>query len=410
MKGLVHLNDPHIALVPGFRAAGVACGLKKDGALDLALVSCQAPCAAAAVFTTNRIQAAPVVYDRDRVSSGAPIYAVVINSGNANACTGARGLADVRSMAESVSQELNIPSASVLVMSTGVIGQHLPLDRVADGIAKASLALSAGGGHDAGRAIMTTDTRPKEVAVQIEVGGKQATIAGMCKGAGMIHPNMATMLALIATDVAVTQNVLQQALRTVTELTFNMITVDGDTSTNDTVLVLANGLARNPELSNAAGAGYEALVEGLLAVSMHLAQSIVRDGEGATKFVTIRVLGAPDSSSARQVAKSIANSNLVKTAVYGQDANWGRVICAAGYSGVEIDPERLSMWLENDTDSLHLVKGGVPYDIDEPRAASILAGDELCWRLDLGLGDAQAEVWTCDLTHAYVDINAHYRT
>jgi glutamate N-acetyltransferase/amino-acid N-acetyltransferase len=295
-------------------------------------------------------------------------------------------------------------------MSTGVIGQTLPMDKISAGIALASQSLATDGGHAAARAIMTTDTVPKEAAAQIRMGGKVVTIAGMSKGAGMIHPDMATMLAMLVTDAAVQRDVLQAALHLVAERTFNMITVDGDTSTNDTLLLLANGLAGNPVLSDTSSDDYAILVDGLQSVAEALAKGIVRDGEGATKFITIQVAGAPDFAAAKQVAKSIAHSPLVKTALYGQDANWGRVICAAGYSGIKLDPDRLSLWMENEVDSLHLVRGGAPFEIDEPRASAVLAEKEVTLRLDLGMGSAKATVWTCDLTHSYVDINAHYRT
>jgi glutamate N-acetyltransferase/amino-acid N-acetyltransferase len=295
-------------------------------------------------------------------------------------------------------------------MSTGVIGQHLPMEKVAAGIADACQALSRDGGHHAARAIMTTDTKPKEAAAQVVVGGEKVTIAGMAKGAGMIHPNMATMLAFLATDATVEGAVLQNALEAAVSRTLNVITVDGDTSTNDTVLLLASGQAKNALLTDTRSADYSAFLDGLLDVSTSLAHGIVRDAEGASKFVTIQVTGAADSASAERVARTIANSILVKTAIYGQDANWGRVVCAAGYSGVEFDPSRLSLWMENEADSLHLVQAGAPFEIDESRAARILAGDAVSWRLDLDQGSAEATVWTCDLTHDYVDINAHYRT
>ncbi|MBN1936241.1 MAG: bifunctional glutamate N-acetyltransferase/amino-acid acetyltransferase ArgJ [Anaerolineae bacterium] len=404
------LNDPTLTDVPGFRAAGAACGLKKDGALDIALIAADQPCAAAAVFTTNRVQAAPVIYDRALIRAGKRVQAVVVNSGNANACTGAQGLADVQETARLTGDALGLDADSVFVMSTGVIGQPLPMETIDRGIQLAAPALLPDGGHAAARAIMTTDTRPKEAAVQVQVGDKTVTVAGMCKGAGMIHPNMATMLALIVTDAAVERGALQSALNTVVERTFNAITVDGDTSTNDTLLLLANGLAGNAVISNANSSDYAAFVEGLSAVATTLSQAIVRDGEGASKFIAIHVGGAADFAAAKRVAKSIAHSPLVKTAVYGEDANWGRVICAAGYSGVEFDPARLSLWMENAVDRLHLVRDGEPFEIDEARAARMLAEDEIAFRLDLGQGDAEATVWTCDLTHAYVDINAHYRT
>jgi glutamate N-acetyltransferase/amino-acid N-acetyltransferase len=410
MTNIVRLGDPHITLVPGFLASGVASGIKQDGELDLALISCSTPCTAAALFTTNRVQAAPVLYDKIIMQAVPSIQAVLINSGCANACTGLRGLGHVNQVAEWVGTALDIPADRVFVMSTGVIGQPLPMDKVEAGIASACRALADDGGHVAAQAIMTTDTVPKEAAAQVRIGDKTTTIAGMCKGAGMIHPDMATMLAMMVTDAVVQPDVLRVALQTVADRTFNMITVDGDTSTNDTLLLLANGQAGNSPVLDVSSAAYEALVDGLLDVAETLAKSIVRDGEGATKFVTIHVMGAPHFRAAKQVAKSIAHSPLVKTALYGQDANWGRVVCAAGYSGVAFDPDQLSLWMENEDDSLHLVKDGAPFEIDETRAAEILAEEQVVLRLDLGMGQEEATVWTCDLTHRYVDINAHYRT
>jgi glutamate N-acetyltransferase/amino-acid N-acetyltransferase len=410
MTDMMRLANPHVTVVTGFRAAGVSCGLKPDGALDLALVAANVPCAPAAVFTTNRIQAAPVLYDRQVLESGMPVQAIVINSGCANACTGAQGLRDTEEMATLVVEALHLTESASLVLSTGVIGQRLPMDRIAMGITKASQLLSTDGGHTAARAILTTDTRPKEAAAQFRVGSKLVSIAGMCKGAGMIHPNMATMLGVLVTDAAILPSVLQLALEQVVEQTFNMITIDGDTSTNDTVVLLASGQADNDLISQPDSPAFSVFVDGLLDVATRLAQDLVRDGEGATKFVTIQVTGASSFVSAKQVAQTIATSSLVKTAIYGEDANWGRVLCAAGYSGVELDPLCLSLWMSGKRDTLQLVKDGAPFEIDEPRAAAILAGDEVSFRLDLGQGDATATVWTCDLTHAYVDINAHYRT
>ena len=409
-NAIVRLEDASITLVPGFRAAGVACGLKPGQALDLALVSADVPCVGAALFTTNRIRAAPVLYDQALIDAGRPIQAVVINSGCANACTGSQGLDDVRAMSGQVGEALGCPPDAVFVMSTGVIGQPLPMENIGVGIRDAAQSLSVDGGHYAARAIMTTDTRPKEAAARVRVGDSVVTIAGMCKGAGMIHPGMATMLALLLTDAAVAPAVLQTALKRVADRSFNMVTVDGDMSTNDTVLLLANGQASDRVLTDMDSVEYQDFERGLSVVATELAQGLVRDGEGATKFVTIHVSGAENRAAAKQVAKSIATSSLVKTAIYGQDANWGRVICAAGYSGVDIEPERLELRMSGDSDALLLVREGVPFEIDEERASAILAGDEVTFALDLGMGAEEATVWTCDLSHRYVDINAHYRT
>jgi glutamate N-acetyltransferase/amino-acid N-acetyltransferase len=410
VTGVETLEDPRISLVPGFRASGVSCGLKPRPELDLALIAADIPCVPAAVFTTNRVQAAPVVYDRQILRAGGAVQGVVVNSGCANACTGARGLQDAAEMASLAEAALGYAARSVLVMSTGVIGQYLPMDKVGAGIRRASQSLSAEGGHAAARAIMTTDRRPKEAAVRIEVAGQEVTIAGMCKGSGMIHPNMATMLGILVTDAVVERSLLQRALREVVDVTFNMVTIDGDTSTNDTVALLANGLAANRPIARENDDAYDTFRDGLLQVTKVLALALAADGEGATKLITIHVTGASDWRAAAVVAKSIANSALVKTAVYGQDANWGRVLCAAGYSGIAIDPARLALWLTDGESTLNLVRGGEPFEVDEAVASEMLASHSITFRLDLGQGSAQATVWTCDLTHAYVDINAHYRT
>ncbi len=396
-----------ITSVPGFRAAGVHCGLKAGDELDLALVVSEVPCQAAAVFTANRVQAAPVLWDKEVLAiSPEGVRAVAINSGCANACTGEQGLRDAQQMVRQVALALGTGPHGVLVMSTGVIGQRLDMEKIGAGIRAAVEALSTEGGHEVARAIMTTDTRPKEIAVQGEIAGRRVTIAGMCKGAGMIHPNMATLLGLILTDAAIAQPLLQRALRQAVEASFNRITVDGDMSTNDTVAVLASGLAGNREVKAENAPDYAEFLEGLTFVATELAKGVVRDGEGATKFIEVQVRGARTEAEARQAAMAVATSNLVKTAIYGKDANWGRVICAVGYSGVEVDIERLSLWF----DDLHLVKDGQPYNVDEERALEILSQDEVAITVDLGQGEAEATVWTCDLTHDYVTINAHYRT
>jgi glutamate N-acetyltransferase/amino-acid N-acetyltransferase len=410
MASISVAEDPHITLVPGFRAAGVSCGLKAGSQLDLALVAADVPCASAAVFTTNQVKAAPVHYDQQVIHGGGPVQGIVINSGCANACTGARGLCDAAEMAVLVETTVGLPSGSVLVMSTGVIGQHLPMDKVRAGIRRAGESLSADGGHAAARAIMTTDTVPKEACVQLEVAGKRVTIAGMCKGSGMIHPDMATMLGVIVTDAAIERRLLQRTLREVVDQTFNRVTVDGDTSTNDTVALLANGIAGNVALSTEDDPGYPSFRDGLLAVATALATALARDGEGASKLITVQVTGAVDADAASIVAKSIANSVLVKTAVFGEDANWGRVLCAAGYSRARLDPQKLALWLTDGVRALQLVRNGEPFEIDEAIAAEILHGSEITFRLDLGQGRGEATVWTCDLTHEYVSINAHYRT
>ena len=384
----------------GFKATGVACGLKKTGVLDLALVVSEGDCTCAGVFTTNRVQAAPVVYDKETLAqNNRAIRAVIANSGCANACTGDAGLADTRATAAETARALDICADQVLVLSTGVIGQRLPMDKIHAGIAQAAPRVSSDGGADASRAIMTTDTKPKVFAIS----DKPYAIGGMCKGAGMIHPNMATMLSVITTDAKIAPELLDRALRAAVGVSFNRISVDGDMSTNDTVLLLANG-ASGYEIRNTQHVAE--FTEALTEVCANLAKQLARDGEGATKFVEIVVSGAREESDAVRVAKSIANSPLVKTALYGGDANWGRVICAAGYSGVAVEPAKMKLWFGE----VNVFANGMPTDFDEADSTRALAGKDVFIRLDLGMGDAQTTVWTCDLSHDYVTINGKYRT
>ncbi len=394
------------ALPRGFRFAGVAAGIKKTGAADFAAVLSDAACSAAAVFTRNAFPAAPVLYDRDLVA-GNPLglRGAVINAGCANACTGEEGLADAAEMARLAEAAFGAPPRSVAVMSTGVIGPRLPMDRIAAGAQAAAAALSAGSAAAAAAAIMTTDTRPKTASRQ----AGHARLWGMAKGAGMIHPNMATMLSVIVTDAAVAPGELQRLLRTAVDRSFNSISIDGDMSTNDTALVLANGAAGAVDADVFAAA--------LDDLCTDLAQQIVRDGEGATKFISVRVAGAASDDDARRAAKAVANSPLVKTAFYGGDANWGRILAAVGYSGAAVDPARAQLWIAPGTgdalDSagrLQLVGHGRPLAYSEEAATAIFGGDEIAVTVDLGLGGGSTTVWTCDLSHAYVDINGHYRT
>jgi glutamate N-acetyltransferase/amino-acid N-acetyltransferase len=389
--------------VKGFRAAGVHCGLKLEGP-DLALVASEQPCTAAGVFTTNRVKAAPVLYDQAVLTTGKPVRAVVVNSGNANACTGQQGVDDTRALAAHAASALDCEPGEVLILSTGVIGVPLPVGTILPGIDEAARVLRVHGWNDAADAIMTTDTHPKLAGAT--VGGNVA-ITGMAKGAGMIAPNMATMLSVIATDAALTPPAAEQLLRIAVDASFNRIVIDGDMSTNDTVLLLANG-ASGVEI----GPDDAAFAAALESVCVELAQAIVRDGEGATKFVTIEVTGAPTEADARAIANAIARSPLCKTAFYGGDPNWGRVVCAAGYSGGELDPDRIGLWLLDaaGAEAARIVADGRPADYDEPAAIALMQGDEWGFRLDLGLGSASALVWTCDLSHEYVTINGHYRT
>lgn len=384
----------------GWRAAGVSCGLKPTGALDLALLVSDTDCTCAGVFTTNRVQAAPVLYDRNVLAHNrVSLRAVLANSGCANACTGEAGKRDAQAMAETAAQALHCHPDQVLVLSTGVIGTRLDTAKISAGISKAETRLSADGGADAAHAIMTTDTRPKTAASRFA----DYIVAGMCKGAGMIHPNMATMLAVITTDAKIAPELLDTALHTAVAQSFNRVSVDGDMSTNDTLLVLANG-ASGFEVKP--GTDLIAFTRALTQVATDLAKQIARDGEGATKFVEIRVTGAKDEAEGARVAKAIANSPLVKTALYGGDANWGRVIAAAGYSGVEVDPDTLALWFGD----VNVFAHGTPTEFDEADSTRAIAGPEVVIRLDLGRGDASATVWTCDLSHDYVTINGKYRT
>lgn len=414
----------------GFTFSGVAAGIKKPGAADLALIVSDRPCAAAAVFTRNAFPAAPVLYDRGLVAENpAGLRAVAINAGCANACTGDAGLTDAAEMAALAEAALGLPPRSAAVMSTGVIGPRLPMPKIAAGVEAAAAALSAKGWDAASRAIMTTDTRPKVAFREVGGhGGPPLRLLGMCKGAGMIHPDMATMLAVIVTDAAVEPATLQAMLRQAVDVSFNAISVDGDTSTNDTVLLLANGAVggklETGSSDPSASAFASAFASALTALCTDLAQQIVRDGEGATKFITVRVAGAASDADAKRAAKAVANSPLVKTAFYGGDANWGRILAAVGYSGAAVEPGRVDLWITAGTGrgdagtwgrgeaegALQLVRAGQPLAYSEEAASAIFAGNEIVVTVTLGLGAGQATVWTCDLSHDYVSINGHYRT
>jgi glutamate N-acetyltransferase/amino-acid N-acetyltransferase len=387
----------------GFRAAGVSAGIKANGNPDLMLLVADTAAQAAAVFTTNKVVAAAVTVSKEHLRrSGSLVRAIVVNSGCANACTGDRGLADAREMTTLTAQLVGCPVEQVLVASTGVIGVNLPMDKVRAGLPEAFAALGADQGPAAARAIMTTDLSPKEAAAQVSVGGRYAAIGGMAKGAGMIEPNLATMLGFVTTDASVPAPLLDRALREAVDESFNAITVDGDSSTNDCVMLLATG-ASGVTVENASAAAFR---EGLTAVCRELALAIVRGGEGATKLVTITVTGAATSADARRAAKVIANSLLVKTAIHGGDPNWGRLICAAGRAGVALDAARAAVTIG----SLVLFKDGQPHDDLAPQAAEYLRGTDLTIGVDLGSGDASSTVWTCDLSAEYVRINADYRT
>ena len=394
-------------LAPGFECAATACGLKRNGALDLALVWSTGPASAAGVFTTNRVQAAPVVLDRGTLAgSAARIRAVIANSGCANACTGERGLADARRMAALAAAALDARAEEVLVLSTGVIGAFLDMDKIAGGIEVLRGPAARRAAGDAARAIPPTDTRPKIASADAALPGGAVRIAGFAKGAGMIHPQMATMLALVTTDARIEPDRLARALGAAVARSFNRISVDGDMSTNDTVLVLASGVS-GMSVGDAEAAAFEAA---RAAGCASLARQIARDGEGATRLVEIAVTGAASEAQAHQVGDAIACSPLVKTAVHGGDPNWGRILAAAGYSGAEVEPERMRLWFGGPGTELALVERGLPLAFDAARASALLREDPVVVRLDLGLGAAAATVWTCDLSAEYVRVNAEYTT
>lgn len=392
----------------GFKASGVHCGLKKIKT-DMAILYSEKPCSLAAVFTKNVVAAAPVLYGREILKAG-KAQAVVINAGNANACTGDEGYRNAIRTAEMAGKELQIAPELVVVSSTGVIGYQLPMDKIEDGIKKAVAALSAESGTDAASAIMTTDTMKKEIAVKLNLEGKSVTLGGMSKGSGMIHPNMATMLGFVSTDANVEANCLQRMLKEVADKTFNMITVDGDTSTNDSLFCLANGMAENSIIRSEADPGYAEFYQALYYVCRHLAISIAKDGEGATKLVTVEVKGAATEADARTIAKSICGSNLVKTAVFGEDANWGRVLCAAGYSGVQFDPYGVDISMASVAGEITVAQNGAGIDFSEEKASIILKEKEIVFIVTLREGKAQATAWCCDFSYDYVRINADYRS
>ena len=400
-----------VTAAKGYEAASTAAGIKYQGRTDMALIYSQVPCVSAGTFTTNVVKAAPVKWDRQIVDSGAGVQAVVVNSGIANACTGEEGMGYCKETAEAAAKALNIDAAGVLVGSTGVIGMQLPMQKLVDGIQVLAGKKAEGlqSGHDAALAIMTTDTVEKEMAVEIEIGGKTVTIGGMSKGSGMIHPNMCTMLAFITTDAAITKEALQKALSEDVEDTYNMISVDGDTSTNDTAILLANGLAGNQEITYASPE-YETFKEALHMVNETLAKKMAGDGEGATALFEVKVVGAESIKQAKTLAKSVVCSNLTKAAIAGHDANWGRILCAMGYSGAQFDPEKVNLFFESKAGKLQIIENGVATDYSEEAATKILSEPEITATADIKMGDYSATAWGCDLTHEYININADYRS
>ena len=401
-----------VTAATGFEAAGIEAGVKYQNRKDLALVYSKTPCVSAGVFTSNVVKAAPVTWDRELVRGGTkPIHAVVINTGIANACTGREGYEICKQTADKTAEVLGIEADSVLVASTGVIGMQIPLDKIVNNLDKLAAAKSHSpeAGTNAAKAIMTTDTLHKETAVTFTIGGKTVTLGGMAKGSGMIHPNMCTMLCFLTTDLAIEKTILQKALSEVVVDTFNMISVDGDTSTNDSLVVLANGLAGNPVIDKE-GEDYEIFKAALTEVCTTLAKKMAGDGEGATALFETQVIHADTKDNARKLAKSVICSSLTKAMIYGHDANVGRIMCALGYSGVSFDPEQVELFCSDGEKEICIAKNGMLTDYDEQEATRILSAPEVKVTVDMKMGEAEATAWGCDLTYEYVKINADYRS
>ncbi len=403
--------DGGVTAAKGFQAASTAAEIKYKGRTDMAMVFSEVPCVAAGTFTTNVVKAAPVRWDQDVVYNHQGARAVICNSGIANACTGEEGFSYCRATAEAAAKALGIPEDSVLVASTGVIGMQIPIDRIANGVTAMAPNLKGTreAGLEAAKAIMTTDTEKKEAAVEIEIGGKTVTVGGMCKGSGMIHPNMCTMLGFITSDVDISKELLQEALSEDIKDTYNMVSVDGDTSTNDTVLLLANGQAGNPKITEK-NADYEEFKKALNYVNTTLAKKIAGDGEGATALFEVKVIGAATKAEAVTLSKSVVTSSLTKAAIYGHDANWGRILCALGYSGVQFDPEKVDLYFESKAGKIKIIENGVSTGYSEEEATKILSEDAVTAIADMKMGDAAATAWGCDLTYDYIKINADYRS
>lgn len=403
--------DGGVTAAKGFQATSTAAQIKYKGRTDMAMVFSEVPCVAAGTFTTNVVKAAPVRWDQDIVYNHQGARAVICNSGIANACTGEEGFSYCRATAEAAAKALGIPEDSVLVASTGVIGMQIPIDRIANGVTAMAPNLKGTreAGLEAAKAIMTTDTEKKEAAVEIEIGGKTVTVGGMCKGSGMIHPNMCTMLGFITSDVDISKELLQEALSEDIKDTYNMVSVDGDTSTNDTVLLLANGQAGNPKITEK-NADYEEFKKALNYVNTTLAKKIAGDGEGATALFEVKVIGAATKAEAVTLSKSVVTSSLTKAAIYGHDANWGRILCALGYSGVQFDPEKVDLYFESKAGKIKIIENGVSTGYSEEEATKILSEDAVTAIADMKMGDAAATAWGCDLTYDYIKINADYRS
>lgn len=400
-----------ITAAKGFYAAGVEAEIKYKNRRDMALIYSEVPCRAAGTFTSNVVKAAPVLWDKRVVEDSPYVQAVVVNSGIANACTGKQGMDCCEVEAQCAGETLGIPADSVLVASTGVIGMQIPVDRITAGIRKLAEAKAdtLEAGLDAAKAIMTTDTVHKQIAVETSLGGRRVVLGGMCKGSGMIHPNMCTMLGFVTTDANISKEMLQKALSADVIDTFNMISVDGDTSTNDTLLLMANGLAGNPEIV-CEGEDYDAFCEALRFVTTYLARKMAGDGEGATCLFETKVVGAATREDARTLAKSVICSSLTKAAIFGHDANWGRILCALGYSGAKFDPENVDLYFEGNGRKIQIFGGGTACDYSEEEATEILSAPEVTVLADMHMGEAEATAWGCDLSYDYVKINADYRS
>ena len=405
------ISDGGVTAPKGFLAAGIAAGIKKSGK-DMAMIFSEVPCRTAGTFTSNLVKAAPVIWDMRIVREMKTAQACVMNSGVANACTGEEGYLYCSRTADAAAKALGIRPEMVLTASTGVIGRQLPMEKIEEGIRKMVPMLSPG--REAARmavdGIMTTDTVRKEASASFQLGGKTVTIGAMTKGAGMIHPQMCTMLAFITTDACISDELLSAALYDSVRNSFNMISVDGDTSTNDTCLILANGLAGNEEITEADSDGYRDFCRALQEVTVTLAKKMAADGEGATALLEVKVIGAVTREQAVTISKSVITSNLVKTAIAGHDANWGRIMCAMGYSGAVFEPDRTDLYFESAAGCLQIIANGVATDYDEEKATAILSEKEITVLIDLKMGSCEATAWGCDLTHEYISINADYRS
>jgi glutamate N-acetyltransferase/amino-acid N-acetyltransferase len=411
MEQTIKQIEGGVTAAKGFQAAGVEAGIKYQNRKDMALIYSTAPCTVAGTFTSNVVKAAPVMWDKDIVDNSPYAQAVVVNSGIANACTGKQGLGCCKAEAECAGELLNIPANAVLVASTGVIGMQIPVDKITAGIKKLAEAKAEGidAGLDAAKAIMTTDTVHKQIAVETVIGGKTVRLGGMCKGSGMIHPNMCTMLGFVTSDVKISKEMLTKAVKADVTDSFNMISVDGDTSTNDTLLVMANGLADNAEI-NEEGEDFDTFCEALHFITTYLAKKMAGDGEGATALFECRVINADTKENARTLAKSVICSSLTKAAIFGHDANWGRILCALGYSGAQFDPENVDLYFESKSGKIHIFGAGVACDYSEEEATKLLSDKEVTALVDMHMGCEEATAWGCDLSYDYVKINADYRS